>query len=123
MNRTFQKSVLSVMALFGLLWCLIWGVGTLEAWVLKPLKDEYKKTLVGPLTYECLKSEAVQAEQAERKKFSESPRLQEIKNESRLINAGFGIVGFGVLYLFSCLIVRVVRAQQSNNQFNMDSGA
>lgn len=86
-----------------------WAYGLYE----KPLKEQILRAAAGNETYECLKSEAVRKEEAQRNAFQGSAKMQSLSKQLTWVSAALAVATFGMFYLWSCLVVRIVK-EKSN---------
>ena len=81
-----------------------WAYGLYE----KPLREQLFREMLGDKTFECSKSQGVRMEAAQRKAFAESGKMRIMERQLNIASAALAIVTLGALYLWSCLVVRVV---------------
>ena len=104
----FHKNVMKVMLAIVLMFAIDYGAGLMWMDYIKPLKNEIYARGLGSDYLECLKS------------FKPNPDLLkdvQVQAAQRTINiyiALFLIVQIGILYLFSCFIVRHLSKPKSN---------
>ena len=103
-----HKNALKVMLVLLLGFAVAYGTGLMLESYVKPLKDEILSRGLGAEYLDCLKS------------FKPNPDLQndtQAQSAQRRINLYttlFLIVQIGILYLSSCLIVRLLSKSKSN---------
>jgi hypothetical protein len=106
----FHKSALKVMAVVLLMLAFASGAGLVWDSYVKPLKNEILSRGLGSDFLECVKSF-----KAKSGDLLKDTQAQEAQTRINMYTTLFLVVQLGILYLFSCLIVRLLSKTKSNS--------
>ena len=123
MDIEFQKSSLKVMLIIVLLLVVSYGVSVAGNFVIEPLTKELVDGVAGTPVFDCLKEMNADQMKAALEVSNDNHVLKEKETKINVMKVGVFVCQIGLLYLFSCLIVRVAKKTKSNQQRNTDSGA
>ncbi len=121
MDIEFQKSSLKVMLIIVLLLVVSYGVSVAANFVIEPLTKELVDGVAGTPIFDCLKEMNADQIKAALEAANDNHALKEKETKINVMKAGVFVCQVGLLYPFSCLIVRVVQKTKSNMQRNTDS--
>ena len=114
MKPNFQKTVLKVMLIFFLFSSITYYIDWFANEEVKLHKEIMYKEALGEEFTNCAKSYYENINIKNNESILENPKLQKAQTKINLINIGSVIIIFGLFYLFSCWVVRLVTKESSS---------
>ena len=104
----FQKRVLLVMLIIVAMQACFYLLSNFTENEIKVKKEFILENILGVDFLDCMKSIHLREKNLDAEEYKNNPQLKKVQNEINLINTASVIVAIGLLYLFSCIIVRLM---------------
>jgi hypothetical protein len=121
MNLSFQKQALKVMLIVIALEACISFISFIVENEIQSQKEIIRRSIMGDAFLDCLETIHEREENIDIEKFENNSQLQSAQTKINIFNFSSLIVALGIIYLFSCGIVRVIMKNKFSK--SLDSSA
>jgi len=104
----FQKHVFLVMLIIIAMQACFFLLTHFTEKEIRVKKEYILENILGVDFLDCMKSINSREKNIDAEEYKNNPQLKKVQNEINLVNIASVIVAIGLLYLFSCLIVRLM---------------